>query len=68
MGIMYEFMEITSSYIFSKFSEKSLKQLFEAYSTKVLLNGRMPPLEALKEYNKFVRRVINLYRVFYFGE
>lgn len=68
MGVLYEQMKISSSYVFTKFQEKHLKQLLVNYSGKVLMCGKMPPMKEVERYNRLAIKVIELYRVFYFGE
>lgn len=68
MAMHYEKMEITSAYTFSKFGEKAMRELFESYEQKVLLNGRMPPMGEVEKYNHFLERIIGLYRIFYYGQ
>ena len=65
---MYELSQITTPYILSKFNEKHLKLLISSYVSKVLVSGRMPPINRLKEYRDKEEEVIRLYRVFFFGE
>lgn len=45
-----------------------MKELFEGYSRKVLLNGRMPPIKQVEKYNKHLEKIIGLYKLFYYGE
>ena len=56
MGALYEQMNISSAYIFSKFQEKHLKQLLSNYSEKVLMSGKMPPISSVNTYNNYAEK------------
>ncbi len=40
----------------------------DEYCAKVLISGRVPPMDKQAEYNEVKRQVLELYKTFFYGD
>lgn len=59
---------IDTKYIMSICCEPYFKPMLDQYLSKVLVNGMVVPMKDLETYQKIKLKVVNLYKVFFFGD
>lgn len=59
---------IDTKYIMSICLEPYFKAVLDQYLQKVLVNGRTIPLNDLKKYEVIKKKVLNLFRMFFYGD